>query len=323
MKTRTVVVAAHGHCFDGLASAAMFTHFRSNMDPRPVRFRYRSCGYGPNMGDIPNRWLTGDENAIVDFRFVENDNLTWYFDHHITAFASEQQQRQALHAGKRYFYQPSYGSCTKLIVDVVEERYGISFDAFAQLVAWAEKIDSAGFASAEEAIDRSPAVMQLACVVEQHGDAALLTRLVPQLLQQPLAEVALSDHIQQLFAPIAEAQHDTIERIGRRIEQHGQVVFVDLHDSPLKASGKFVAYALAPQCVYSVALIRMRQHYKLTIGYNPWCNQPRQHDIAKLCQRYGGGGHPMVGAISLKLNKLTRARELAKSLVVALDKNTH
>ena len=92
MAARRVVVAAHGHCFDGLASAVMFTHFRKRIDPRPVRFKYRSCGYGPQMRNIPGKWLTGDENAIVDFKFAAPEKLTWYFDHHVTAFASPEQQ---------------------------------------------------------------------------------------------------------------------------------------------------------------------------------------------------------------------------------------
>jgi hypothetical protein len=320
MAARKVVVAAHGHCFDGLVSAAMFTHLRSRLDPRPGRFVYRSCGYGPNLQTVPDRWLGGDENAIVDFRYTPHDKLTWYFDHHVTAFASDAQRDEALARSRRYIYDPAYTSCTKLIVDTGRERFGVDFEEFADLVSWADRIDSAGFASAAEAIDRSHPVMQLSAVIEQHGDTPLFSRLVPELLAQGVHDVASSDHVQDLWKPIDSARQATHERIARGLQRSGDVVYVDLHEAPLEASGKFVAYALAPDCRYSVALIRMKQHFKLSVGYNPWGGKERRHDIGTLCQRHGGGGHPVVGAISVPLDKLDTARAVVRQVLDELGR---
>jgi len=318
MADKHIVVAAHGHCFDGLVSAAMFTHLRNGLDRRSKRYSYRSCGYGPNMRTVPDRWLKGDENAIVDFRFAASERLTWYFDHHITAFASDAQREAALE-NDRYYYEPTYGSCTKLIVDIGHQRYGAKFDRYNELVDWADKIDSASFASADDAIDRSHPVMQLSAVVEQHGNGSVLSTLVPRILDEPIADVGQSEEVQKLWKPIAEAQQETRSRIGNALERRGDVVLVDLHAKSLRASGKFVAYALAPACVYSVALIRMRQHFKVSIGYNPWCGQARRHDVAALCQRHGGGGHPVVGAFSVPLDQLATARRLASEVVDELN----
>ncbi len=314
-----IVVAAHGHCFDGLASAVTFSHLRRELDGRSFRFSYKSCGYGPNMQAVPEKWLRGDENAIVDFRYTESSQLGWYFDHHLTSFASEEQRRAALEKSKRYFHDPGYGSCTKLIADVGKSRFGVGFDRFEPLVRWADKIDTAGFASADEAIDRAHPVKQLAAVVEQHGDGELFELLVPRLLAEPLDDVALAPEVQKRWKPIAAAQEETHQRIARALERHGDVVYVDLSDAPLRASGKFVAYAVAPDCAYSIALIRMKQHLKLSIGYNPWSGKPRLHDLAALCQRHGGGGHAVVGAISTPLDKLDDTRQLARAIVTELN----
>src|SRR5690606_22438087 len=99
----------------------------------------------------------------------------------------------------------------------------------------------------------------------------------------------------------------------------GRVAVVDLHDAPLRSSGKFVAYALAPECVYSVALIRMKQHFKISIGYNPWGPSERDHDIGRICQRFGGGGHPVVGAVSIPLGKLDDARAIVEQVIEELN----
>ena len=51
MKAREFLVATHGHCFDGAASAALFTRLARALAPEgsAPSFRYKSCGYGPGM----------------------------------------------------------------------------------------------------------------------------------------------------------------------------------------------------------------------------------------------------------------------------------
>ena len=319
MAEKHVVVAAHGHCFDGLVSAAMFTHLRRQLDPRPVRFSYRSCGYGPTMQEVPARWLRGDENAIVDFRYADNERLTWFFDHHVTAFSSDEQRASALARSKRYFFEPTYGSCTKLIADVGRSRFGVDFERYQRLIDWADKIDSASFGSAAEAIDRSTAEMRLAAVIEQRGDGALLGNLAPRLLDHDAAELMAEDDLARLWQAIDQAQHHTRDRIAERLQRDGRVAYVELGDQALEASGKFVAYALAPDCVYSVALIRMKKHLKISVGFNPWSPDPRQHDIAEICRRHGGGGHAVVGAFSVSLDRPEEAQRLAREVVGELN----
>ncbi|MBM4375635.1 MAG: hypothetical protein FJ095_11165 [Deltaproteobacteria bacterium] len=318
MAERKVVVAAHGHCFDGLASAAMFTHLRRRSGGGSLRFRYLSCGYGPNLQTIPEAWLRGDENAIVDFRFTPSKRVTWFFDHHVTAFASEAERVRAIAGSERYFHDGAYGSCTKLIADVGEARFGVSFDQHRELVRWADLIDTAGFESAAQAIDRAEPVMQLAAVIEQHGDRELYDALAPLLLEKELVDVATSDKVQELWRPIATAASETQRRIGQALVVRGDVSYVELVEAPLRASGKFVAYALAPDAMYSVALLRMKQHFKISVGYNPWCRRERRHDIADICRRHGGGGHPVVGAASVPLDRLDEARRIAMEVVEEL-----
>jgi nanoRNase/pAp phosphatase (c-di-AMP/oligoRNAs hydrolase) len=45
---------------------------------------------------------------------------------------------------------------------------------------------------------------------------------------------------------------------------------------------------------------------------------PRHHNIAALCERYGGGGHPVVGAISLAVDRVEEAKALARSIAAEL-----
>lgn len=326
MSPRRIVVATHGHCFDGMASAALFAHLiRKVRGGTLFELRYLSCGYGPNMSQIPAFWLTGDENAILDFRYTASKRVSWYFDHHATGFGSEQEREAALAGasrspdeGPQVYHDAAYGSCTRLIADTAERVYGVETAAQSELVRWADRIDTASFDSAADAIRRDEPVLQLASVVEQHGDRAFLDAIVPMLEQRELADVARDPWIQQLWAPIATAQAALVERVRASSKRVGRVVVTDLSSAPVETPAKFMSYALFPECMYSVTLSRTKQHYKLAVGYNPWCGAARLHDIASICKRYGGGGHPVVGAATFRLpdEPLARAatEEIARQL---------
>lgn len=325
------MVATHGHCFDGMASASLFSNLMKRLRAStPLTFRYRSCGYGPGMSMIPEGWLDGDENAILDFRYTPSARLTWYFDHHITGFGSPEERDLALKnavppatavEGKspQVFYDATYGSCTKLIADVARQHFDVDMTDLADLINWADIIDTARFPSAEAATNRDEPVMQLASVVEHHGDGPFLATIVPRLLEKPVREVAQSPDVQALWKPLESTQQMMVGRVRRGASTRGRVVLVDLTDAPLEAAAKFVTYALYPESVYSVVLTRVRQHFKLSVGYNPWCGAPRQHDIAAICRRYGGGGHPAVGAASFPLSDLERAKQAVQTVADELN----
>lgn len=316
-----IVVAAHGHCFDGIASAALFTHLRNKLDPRPRSFRYLSCGYGPKMQTVPERWLRGDENAIVDFRFTDSKRLHWYFDHHPTAFANKEQEAEALASaeGARIFFDANYDSCAKLIADVGKARFGVDFEQHADLIHWADRIDSASFSSAAEAIALATPVQRLAAVVERFGDADLYNEIAPRLARSDIADVAEHPKVSELCEQVATQRKAVMQRIDAMTGMVGNTAIADLSDAPLGGSGKFIAYALRPTCTYSAALMRMRKHYKLSVGFNPWSGATRQHDIAAICRRWGGGGHPVVGAASFRLEDRPKAQQALQTIATILN----
>jgi hypothetical protein len=330
MKAREMLVATHGHCFDGAASAVLFTRLARALAPAGSgveAFRYKSCGYGPGMSMIPEGWLDGDENAILDFRYTPSKKLTWYFDHHVTGFGTPEERDAALAGGAaapegrpQVFWEPTYGSCAKLIADVARDRFAVDMAPMADLVAWADVIDAARFPSAEAATDPDEPVLQLAAVIEHHGDGAFLNALAPQLLERPLVEVAQSEKMQALWAPIRASREAFVRRVERSAQVRGPVVVVDLTDAPLDVAAKFVTYARYPACTYSVMLSRHKAHFKLSIGYNPWSGAVRGHDISAICRRYDGGGHPAVGACSFPFSAEARAREAVRVVTEELSR---
>jgi hypothetical protein len=295
-----VVVATHGHCFDGLCSAVAFTHLRRSLGEPAPSFSYVACGYGVGQRGATDAVLLGDENAILDYRFTASERVSWYFDHR-TAFASDGDRAffDRHEKGGRYFFDAGYGSCTKLVADVARERFGVDTGPLAPLVEWADRIDSASFDSAEQACDQSSPLMRFASVVEHHGNDDFLKRFVPKLLEKPLSTIATLKEIERRHQPIGERQLRFRKAVEERARLHDRVVVVDLTDRPIDLLGKFITYALFPRAVYSVVAAKVKRGYKIAVGYNPWCGQRIDRDISAICARYGGGGHRAVGGISM------------------------
>jgi hypothetical protein len=317
---RNVVVATHGHCFDGLCSAVMFTRLLRHVHPgEELAFTYRAMGYGPGQNGVGAEILSGDDNAILDYRFSGCPKLTWYFDHHVSAFATpddratyERTVRET--TPRQMFHDGGYGSCTKLIADVGRARFGLDTTEADELVRWADMIDSAAFPSAEMAVKREDPVLHLMTVIEQHGDDAFLSRMVPRLLTEPLADVARGKDIADAFRPL-DAQHRAfVDLVREHARVRGPVVVVDLSASVLDVAPKFVTYALFPESAYSVMLTRSETRCKISIGYNPWSPIERKHNIAAMCERHGGGGHPVVGAISTTGGEVEKARAIVAEI---------
>ena len=62
----------HGHCFDGVASAATFTRFYKERFHPDAEVHYPGLFHRP--GNLFDRNLfDGDENAIVDFKYAASD----------------------------------------------------------------------------------------------------------------------------------------------------------------------------------------------------------------------------------------------------------
>lgn len=318
-----VVVATHGHCFDGMASAVLFTHFLRSIEDGaraklPFVYRGQTYDVGKNGVD-PAIFANASDTAILDFRYTATDRLTWYFDHHVSAFptAKEREHFDKLAARGHAFFDSRAGSCT-ILIDRVAGQHGVDMSRFDHLVKWADMIDTANFPTPQMAVDRSEPEMKLLAVIEQQGDDKLLDDLVRRLLERPLSEVAADSELVARYAPIDALHREQVERVRTREQRRGDVVWVDLLDILTETVVKFVTYADVPDSRYSVAASRTEKRCKISVGYNPWSGKPRTHDIAKICERYGGGGHPVVGAIALPPD-VEKCRKIALDIVAELQ----
>jgi len=301
-------VASHGFCFDGLCAAALFRRLAEHVSGPAAKVAFHAATYRPGKQGVSPRRMVGAVNAVLDYRFpTAFDRLGWYFDHHVTAFATPE-ERAAYDAhvaerrgpDRRWFHDGAYTSCTKLIADVGASVFGLDPTPVAEIVRWADMIDSAAFPSARVAVERAEPVLQLMTVIEHACDDDFLARTVPRVLGEGLEAIARTPEVQAAYAPLKRGNDAFVELVRKRAVVRGDVVYVDLSSESIEVATKFVTYALFPEQAYSVVLTRsLAGKSKVSVGYNPWSGRPRLHDIASICQRFGGGGHPVVGAVAL------------------------
>ena len=89
--------------------------------------------------------------------------------------------------------------------------------------------------------------------------------------------------------------------IKKRAQTGDGVVFFDLIGDDLEGYNKFIPYYLFPHSTYTVSVSTSSFRTKVSVGSNPWAPEPLKHNLATICERYGGGGHPRVGAISFEI----------------------
>ncbi|MEP7213382.1 MAG: phosphoesterase [Acidobacteriota bacterium] len=309
----------HGNCFDGVSSAAIFSKFyRAKIDANA------DIDYTPTMHRAGNAFdreqFDGDENAIVDFKYCPDERLTWWFDHHQSAFLSTSDEEHFLAdtSGKKFLDIDS-ASCAEFIARIADEKFGFVDESLAELIKWAHIIDGAFYESPAQCVELRAPALKLMQVIEGEKDPAFVEKIIRMLAEKQLTEVVESEEIQAKLKPILEQHWKTVEIIKERSVYDRGVVTFDLVGTGIEGYNKFIPYYFFPETTYNVSLSQSSFRTKISVGSNPWAPRPRTHNIAEICERYGGGGHAVVGAVSLKPDELDLGRKYMNEIVEELQ----
>ena len=309
----------HDKCFDGASSAAIFTRFyHERIDPG-AEFLYTGMTHKASQ-PFEDGMFDGDENAIVDFKYSSSPLLTWWFDHHQSAFLTPQDAEHFKQdrSGKK-FYDPSYKSCTKFLATIALQKFGFDARPIAELIKWGDIIDGAQFASPEAAVALAEPAMQLALVIEAAPEPNLVPEIIPELSEISLSEMIELPIVKKHLGPLLERHRRSIDILRERADSRGGVVYFDVRRFlDLEGYNKFIPYYLFPDALYTVGVSASPARSKISVGTNPWKEAAAEVNLAALCEKYGGGGHARVAAISLGPGDIVRARSIAKEIAATL-----
>jgi len=313
-----VRVLYHDHCFDGAASAAFFSRFiRGSFHP-DAGFKYTGMAHRASQ-IFEDSLFDGAENAIVDFKYSSNPKVTWWFDHHQSAFLTPEDARhfQAEHAEKK-MYDPSFKSCTNFISTMAKKKWGFAAPDLDDLVYWADIIDGAQYPDAKTAVELGAPAMKLTLVIDSSQGSDIVQRIIGYMQQMTLDAIAGQPDIQEIYKPLYERHLKSVDIIRDRASESGGVIELDLTGCDLEGYNKFIPYYLFPRGTYTVSVSPSSFRTKISVGSNPWAAEEPRHNLASICERYGGGGHARVGAISLEPDQLDKARRNAAEIAAEL-----
>jgi hypothetical protein len=308
----------HDHCFDGAASAAFFSRFIEGKFHPGAEFAFTGLAHRADQLFEPEMF-DGDENAIVDFKYSTDPRLTWWFDHHQSAFLTpEDAQHFRADTSGRKMYDPSFRSCTKYICTVARERFEFDAPDLKELVEWADIIDGAQYSNAKEAVELGSPATKLTLVIEGARGSEIVQKIIREMRHRTLDQIVVDPEIEAIYRPLHDRHLRSIDVIGKQSTCQDGVVYFDLVGHDLEGYNKFIPYYLFPQSTYTVSVSTSSFRTKVSVGSNPWAIQPVKFNLASICERYGGGGHPKVGAISFPIGAIETAREAAHEIASEL-----
>ena len=156
--------------------------------------------------------------------------------------------------------------------------------------------------------------MQLALVIENAPEPDMSAKLIPEIAYRPLREIVQLPLVARHLPQLLERHRKSVDvfrecatfRDGGdifRFQRSGNGRLQQVH-SLLPVSGSVLHRGVTASPVRS----------KVSVGTNPWRESPRPVNLASLCEKYGGGGHAKVAAISLSPDDSTAlARSLSTS----------
>ena len=315
----------HDRCFDGACSASLFMRFHRECVKTADKFSFHGLVHRAGALFDEGAFVDG-ENAIVDFKYSPSPKVTWWFDHHQSAFLSAEDQKN-FEAGQadgsqrmRKFFNPNYVSCTSLIADIAQVNFGFDTAPLLELINWADIVDGARYESAKAAVEMAAPAMKLTMVIESAADSSLVPRLIPLLTEMSLEHVLDQGFVQALLGSLMERHWAALELIRQRATVEDGVITFDITDQPTEGYNKFIPYYLYPEATYNVGLSKSSFRTKVSVGTNPWTKRDASQlvNLAAICERYGGGGHARVGAISFPPDREDEARRAVGEIVAEL-----
>jgi hypothetical protein len=312
-------VLYHDNCFDGVSSAAVFSRFyKRHIDPG-AEIEYEGLTHKAGQHIAEEQFGPG-ENAIVDFKYCASDRLTWWFDHHESAFLSQEDEAHFRRDTSGHkFHDRSYKSCTKFIAHVTRTVFNCPMPDLDDLVHWADIIDGAQFRDAKTAVELKEPAMRLMLVIEASHSPELIHNIIREIQHRPLDQVIALPEIGSTFEKLYAHHFESIEIMRRAARCTDGVIEFDVSNHDLDGYNKFIPYYLFPEAVYSVGISLSPVRAKVSVGTNPWTKREHRQNLAKLCEQYGGGGHAVVAAISFKPNELDKACQAARDIAGKLQ----
>jgi oligoribonuclease NrnB/cAMP/cGMP phosphodiesterase (DHH superfamily) len=306
--------------FDGLVCGALITKFEKIDSYLFVEPKFMQDG----LVEIRH----GDIIANLPY----HPNCTLWFDHHITN--TTPQYDRPIMPGKGGFrlapsaarvvceYYTELGTRQQamgtLAISPQEILSFLGTERIKFLLQEADKIDAGKLSQEDVLHPQGYVLISMTTDGRNAGDEPYWLRVI-ELLREETLETMLNDPEVKHRCQIIVDEQDKLRKILlERATLKGNVIYVDLRGLQEVSEGnRFLIFTLFPQGNIQVKIADDTQREKTTaisVGYNIF-NPTSKVNVGELLQRYGGGGHKVVGSCRVPNDKADQA---IKEIVAAV-----
>ncbi len=280
----------HRGCFDGLVSATLAWEFLASRRQQVKEFR--SVDY-----DERDTWLAESLHrpaAVLDFLY--HPDAGFWADHHATSFLSLSAREDFLRrkSDPCLLYNDNAGSCAGLLWRSLHSQIpgaGRLQDA----ISWAEKIDTANYASVDEAICGDTPALRIKQSLGELTDRDYRL-LVAEMRSGDLEQVANLPLVADRFSVVKQRIADEVAYAEANCLLEGNVAVMDIGSSLDDSVERYGPYKAFPQARYSIAIMRSPKQIKIRAMRNPWLDFP-SIPLGKILEAFKGGGHERIGSV--------------------------
>ena len=302
----------HSPCFDGIVSAVLVWDFLENArgwlvdDLCPVGYAMRSSWLSQRL---PER------SAVVDFLY--HPAAAFWADHHASTFLNHDVREH--YEGRHdpcIIYDSQADSCAGLLWVRFMAAFNYRNERYRDLVWWADKTDSASYASVREALCSSAPALRINASLVYGDTNTYSTFLVRSLREAPLDVVASLPEVASRYERYEQDLHSALKIFSSSARLRGDIVVFDI-EAKDGFVPRYAPYEFFPMATYSVGIVRRPGTATITAMRNPWRDFANIH-LGNEFERLGGGGHSRVGSVVLRGADIVRAPELLETLVSKL-----
>ena len=315
---RNATLYFHYPCFDGLVSAVLAWQFLEQHDG------WNISDFHPVDYTLRDHWLSSELKtpcAIVDFLY--HPSAAFWADHHQTSILSKaaEEDFERRKGDACLLFDARARSCASLIFRHLR-RSLVDKPHFKEMVAWAEKIDSAAYSSVEEAILGGAAALRISRTLSMEDESgAEYTRfLLRQLRDHDLSYVAELGEVKRREDRVRRGILNGLQSVKAKLRvEPGDVAVFDARPAGDQVISRYAPYYFAPNARYSIAVVRSPQGIRITAMRNPW-RSFRSIPLGRAFARFGGGGHQRVGAVQLPTAHRNRVHNVVESLLAEMQR---
>jgi hypothetical protein len=303
--------------FDGLVCGAFITKFEKIDSYLFVEPKFMQDG----LVDVRR----GDIIANLPY----HPKCTLWFDHHITNTTPHFDRPimpgkggfRLAPSAARVVYEYYTETSTSNDADRAARLAFLNSERISYLLHEADKIDAGKLTRDDVLNPQGYVLISMTTDGRNAGDEAYWLRII-QLLREESLETMLNDsEVKRRCQRVLDDQEELRQILRQRGILKGNVIYVDLRGITIPDGNRFLVFTLFPEGNIQVKVADDTQRPNTTsisVGYNIF-NPTSKVNVGELLQKYGGGGHKVVGSCRVPNDK---AEQAIREIIAAVTETT-